>query len=202
MANRRLRCLGKRLRPAGLPLRGSFTLIAYFLQPWSLPALFNLAGPELTDHPVDIRDLFPGQADQLLERLAGARVVAEQRSILEAFIEQSMRRTDWEAPHLTFAADRIAGKFDRDILVRVRRELHLSERTFQRQFKHAIGVSPEQYRRITQFDLAFRALNEGKFTTLTDLAFSHRYADQSHYNRTFKSFTGLTPGEYLNYGKT
>ncbi|HEX6428081.1 MAG TPA: AraC family transcriptional regulator, partial [Niastella sp.] len=58
-----------------------------------------------------------------------------------------------------------------------------------------------QFRRIWQFNNAFQQLNNRQFNKLTDIAFANGYADQSHYIRAFKEFTGITPKEYLKFGQ-
>jgi AraC-like DNA-binding protein len=67
-------------------------------------------------------------------------------------------------------------------------------------FERHIGLTPNMYRRVSQFNSAFWQLNSRQFSKLSDIAFHNGYADQSHYIRSFKEFTNLTPGEYLNFG--
>ena len=80
-------------------------------------------------------------------------------------------------------------------------ELYITERTFQRMFEDKVGVSPNQYRRIAQFNSAFQQLNQRQFKHFSDIAFNNDYADQSHFIRAFKEFTNLTPKEYLKFGR-
>jgi AraC-like DNA-binding protein len=65
-------------------------------------------------------------------------------------------------------------------------------------FEKNIGVSPNEFRKIHQFNRAFRQLNNRQFQNLSDIAYENGYADQSHYIRTFKAFTNITPKEYLD----
>jgi AraC-like DNA-binding protein len=67
-------------------------------------------------------------------------------------------------------------------------------------FEKNIGIAPNLYRRICQFNSAFQQLNNRKYCKLSDIAFENGYADQSHYIRAFKEFTNLTPKDYLNFG--
>jgi AraC-like DNA-binding protein len=76
-------------------------------------------------------------------------------------------------------------------------ELCVTERTFQRMFESHVGLSPKMFRKICQFDAAFRQLNQGQFTRLADLAYEHDYADPSHFIRVFREFTNRSPKEYL-----
>jgi AraC-like DNA-binding protein len=101
------------------------------------------------------------------------------------------------APTLT-----IAQNASKDALLKVQKELYITERTFQRMFEKNIGIAPSLYRRIWQFNNAFQQLNNRRFTKLSDIAFNNGYADQSHYIRAFKEFTGITPKDYLKFGQS
>ncbi|MEO5891901.1 MAG: helix-turn-helix domain-containing protein [Ferruginibacter sp.] len=78
--------------------------------------------------------------------------------------------------------------------------MHLTERTFQRKFEKNIGIAPNLYRRICQFNAAFQQLNNRHYQKLSGIAFQNGHADQSHYVRSFKEFTNLLPTDYLNFG--
>jgi AraC-like DNA-binding protein len=43
-------------------------------------------------------------------------------------------------------------------------------------------------------------LKTGQFDNLTDVAFENDFADQSHFIRSFKEFTQLTPKDYIKSG--
>jgi AraC-like DNA-binding protein len=96
----------------------------------------------------------------------------------------------------------IAENPTKSVLKRAQDELYLTERTFQRMFEDKVGVSPNQYRRIAQFNCAFQQLNQKQFKLFSDIAFNNDYADQSHFIRAFKQFTNMTPKEYLNLSKS
>jgi AraC-like DNA-binding protein len=70
----------------------------------------------------------------------------------------------------------------------------LSERQFERKFKSVIGFTPKHYSRIIRFQTAKK-----KFATklsFADLAYECNYADQSHFIREFKEFSGMSVTEY------
>jgi AraC-like DNA-binding protein len=86
-------------------------------------------------------------------------------------------------------------------LKKIQDSLYITEKTLQRMFDKYVGISPRLYRRICQFHKAFQVVNVRNFDKLSDVAYANDYADQSHFIRTFKEFTNLTPNEYLNLGK-
>lgn len=64
-----------------------------------------------------------------------------------------------------------------------------------RQFRHHLGCSVTDYRKLLKARAAARALNSpnASFAAIAD---QFGFADQSHFGRAFKSVTGLTPLDY------
>lgn len=195
-----LTLFGQTILPDTLTLTEDFTLIAYFFKPYSLQSVFGVAALELTDKPLDLELIIPQKTGILRERLLNAATTEKRILLLDDFIADLVNHSKAEVPLVNYASTRIARHPTKEILGLVQKELHMTERTFQRLFEHNIGISPNQYRRICQFNTAFEQLNYRKFQKLSDLAFEHGYADQSHYIRAFREFTNLTPNEYLHYG--
>ena len=76
------------------------------------------------------------------------------------------------------------------------KQIHVTERTFERNFKSYVGLSPKQFAKIIQFQSSLKQLTEAKFQKLTDIGLDSGFTDQSHFIRTFKSYTGQTPSFY------
>ncbi len=195
-----LTLFGQTVFPDTLTVTENYTMIAYFFKPYSLISLFGVSANELTDNPIDLNLLSPSDTRELQERLLNANSTKEMLLLLDDYIFNLVTRIKSEIRVIQFATNAIATNHDKDALVRVQKELCVTERTFQRIFEKNVGISPNQYRRVCQFNAAFLQLNRRKFRNLTDLAFENGYADQSHYIRAFKEFTNITPSEYLNYG--
>jgi transcriptional regulator GlxA family with amidase domain len=83
-------------------------------------------------------------------------------------------------------------------IIGIARELRISERTLGRRFERNIGLVPKSFSSILRFQTALNHLDAGSFDSLSGLAFDLGYADQSHFNRSFKLYTGKTPLEYLS----
>lgn len=195
-----LTLFGQTVFPESLLINNDFTLIAYFLKPFSLFSLFGVSAKELTDYPIDLNLLHQAQANELKEQLLNAETTNEMLTLLDNYIFSLITRSKSEAGLLKFATSLIAKNPSKDSLVKVQHELCITERTFERLFENKIGISPNLYRRIAQFNSAFQQINTRRFSTLTDVAFENGYADQSHFNRAFKEFTHITPKEYLKFG--
>ena len=191
---------GQTVLPESLTIQEEFTLIAYFFKPYSLIPLFGVPAPELTDRPVDLNLLFPQPSGELQERLLNADTIKDMIGLLDDFVFNLINRSKTASPLIKFATTQIANNPSKESLSLIQNELHITERTFQRMFERNVGVAPNLYRRICQFNSAFTQLNNRGHHKLSDIAFQHGYADQSHYIRAFREFTNITPAAYLRFG--
>jgi AraC-like DNA-binding protein len=119
-------------------------------------------------------------------------------TLLDSYISNLISKSKEDNPIITHATTKIARYPSKEVLMHIQKELHITERTFQRVFEKNIGIAPNVYRRICQFNNAFQQLNNRKFNKLSDIAFHNGYSDQSHFIRAFKEFTQLAPNIYLN----
>jgi AraC-like DNA-binding protein len=79
----------------------------------------------------------------------------------------------------------------------VQDQLNITERTFERNFISQVGLTPKQFAKIIQFQTSLHKLSEANFEKLTEVSADSGFADQSHFIRTFKKYTGQTPSYYL-----
>jgi AraC-like DNA-binding protein len=193
---------GQTILPETITFNEDFTIIAYFFKPYSLSAIFDVSARELTDKPVDLDLVMRRKTNELQDRLLNSATIDGMITLLDQFILYLMDNSRGESDLIKYTTSRIAGQPSPEISTLLQKELHITEKTFRRTFEKNIGIAPNLYRRICQFNAAFQQLNDRNYEKLSDIAFQHGYADQSHYIRSFKEFTNITPKEYLNFGKS
>jgi AraC-like DNA-binding protein len=71
----------------------------------------------------------------------------------------------------------------------------ITSRYLQKLFLQYTGLTPKLYSKIHRFQNSLTLIIKND-ALLTDIAYDCGYADQSHFIREFKSFTGLTPSGY------
>lgn len=197
-----LTLFGQTVVPDVMTINDHFTLIAYFLKPYTLISLFGISAQELTDNPIDLTLLSHCDATALQEQLLNADSTEAMIFLLDEYLFDLSTKIKADTRLIQYATNEIGQNPYTEILKEVQSELCVTERTFQRMFHRNVGISPNQFRRICQFNNAFRQLNRAKNKNLTDIAFANCYADQSHYIRAFKEFTNVTPLEYLAFGRS
>lgn len=76
------------------------------------------------------------------------------------------------------------------------------QKQFERLFNELVGANPKEYARIVRFQKSLKLLQHyTEDTNLAQIAYQCGYADQSHFIREFKQFSGYTPLSLLNVCK-
>lgn len=198
--NSRLTVYGESAPVEEWSLESGQYIIAFFFKPFAISTTFKLSATELKQKPTELH-LWNAQKTMALKlQLHHSKSIKESIGIISHFISAQIQANGKECKTIRIATDRLMENSNPEALAQLLEELHLTERTFQRIFKKYVGITPNHYRRICQFYLAFSQLKGGHFDNHTDVAYTNNYFDQSHYIRSFKEFTELTPSEYLQSG--
>lgn len=184
---------GQTVYPLELELRGAYQMLVFQLQPYAVRGLFGVNPKTLND---DCYDLSLQCADTL-QCLKQSFSVAEQVEIIAKFIAQKMEHTAADrSSQIQIAIGIVHSRGGKITVNALAKELHLTERTLQRLFKEYIGLSPKQFSKIVQFQQAFNQVSDEAFDKLSEIVFDNGYADQSHFIRNFRRFTGGKPSDF------
>jgi AraC-like DNA-binding protein len=83
----------------------------------------------------------------------------------------------------------------------LQQKTQLSERSLERKFKDSVGISPKLFARIIRFQETLNQMRNNKYEKLSDIAYENDYADQAHFIRVFKEFTGFSPLDFKRQAK-
>lgn len=163
-------CLAQLGGQAGDALRCEHTLIRD-------PLLFTAYQRVIELMQGNRTDLLPGAVRDLLAEIPGLSTFPQDQR--EFYEMQSALLADFTvAPTL----DSFAGHYD------------LRKETLIRQFKQATGLTPGAWLNNARVEFAKTQLRAGN--DITDVGYLSGFADQSHFHRTFVSFTAATPRQY------
>jgi transcriptional regulator GlxA family with amidase domain len=73
------------------------------------------------------------------------------------------------------------------------KKVFVCERQLQRAFRENFGISPKTYSRLVRFNRASTLLKKPGRLNWADVTYSCGYADQAHFIRDFKAFSGSNP---------
>lgn len=176
------------------------TIIAYFFKPFALSTVFNIHASKLKEQVIDLSNWSAHKTNALKTQLIYSDSTARKVEVLDNLLIHQLQQNKRECEIIQYVTDQIMYDPGTEILSAMLKKLKLTERTFQRIFKKYVGITPNQYRRICQFQLSFFQLRSKDFNKLTDIAYDNGFADQSHFIRSFKEFSEVTPNDYLKSG--
>ena len=187
---------GQTVQPISMATAGRLKMIVVCFHPHVLFSIFRFNARAITDDCLDLGLLPPVPAINLKDQLCNAVSVEKQVSILFDYMEQIIiRNRSTVDAGMAYATSQLLQHNRALPLKELQRVLNLSERTFQRKFEQHIGVSPQLFSKISQFQAALSQLRSGRFNKLSDIAYDNGFSDQSHFIRHFSKFTGLSPLE-------
>jgi len=90
--------------------------------------------------------------------------------------------------------------FEKNLAIHdIANQFNVSLRSFNRNFKNVLGVSPVEYRRIAQFRHSIEnKLFQSKFKRLTDIGYESHFYDQSYFNKIYKKLAGSNPKKFFD----
>ncbi|MGH2623692.1 MAG: helix-turn-helix domain-containing protein, partial [Sphingobacterium sp.] len=128
-----------------------------------------------------------------LEKISLERIIEYMADLIIRFANRKNRSLD---TNIVYAVNDIIQKKGQIDIKSVILKTGLNTRTFERRFFNEIGLTAKQYAKIIQFQSSMIQLSSKDYEKLTDIVYQNGFADQSHFIRAFKSFTGKTPKQF------
>jgi AraC-like DNA-binding protein len=181
---------GRRTRPSQTFANGPFGLTGVVFTPQGLSTLLKTHPTSLNDGSVRLSEFY---RENIGDRLLNAGSSHERVALLDDFLCARVDDAGREDVLITESLQLIRHWIQSIKVPQLLSTLRVSERQFERRFVRAIGVSPHRYIRIVRFRTAMQMLKRRRFQRLSDLAYELGYADQAHFIKEIKAFSGYTP---------
>jgi AraC-like DNA-binding protein len=163
------------------------------LRPGAAQCLFGVSADDLAERHTPLEDLWNASAGHLRTQLQERPLAEDRLTLLEAALAARLPRARGLHPAIaSVLAERPAAWTVADAV----RHSGLSHRRFIALFRQTVGLPPKSWLRVQRFQQVLSALGQGSDGSLAALAADACYSDQSHFNREFLAFTGVTPQIY------
>lgn len=192
--------------PSHLCADGNVEMIVIVFQPYVLKAFLNLPIFLLHNQEVSGYDF----ENKHLRQLAAQIFDCENTNLYICIIEQWLlsqitdvlvSKTAYNIKRITAAIKQLFA-MPATSVTELASVVCLSKKQFERLFNELVGANPKEYARIVRFQKSLKLLQHcSEDTNLAQLAYQCGYADQSHFIREFKQFSGYTPLSLLNVCK-
>jgi AraC-like DNA-binding protein len=180
----------------GIKPSQNLTFINLQLRPFGLFPLLGIPLQEFNFKPVSLDAVFTTtESDNLIDQLHHCKTIREKFLHVEKFLLDRINTDLLDNRVIQAATIMKATSTGMDSLSN---EVCLSNRRFRELFSYHTGFSPNFFKKLMRFNRATSDLAKTPVTSLTDVALSNGYFDQSHFIKDFKCFSGLRPSEYLN----
>lgn len=188
---------GQTEKPVRFSASGTVGAVGICFQPHALKSVFGMDAHELTNACLDLNMFSSRKQGTLSEVLFNSLTVEDRIHILSAYLSDRLQNNRLPADAaIHYVVSQIVQRYGQVSIQELQAYLKVSERTLERKFKAAVGISPKLFLRIVRFQQSLDQMRQSQYDKLSDIAYAHAYADQSHFIRVFKEFTGFTPLEF------
>jgi AraC-like DNA-binding protein len=159
-----------------------------------LPDKVNLFNNQVIDYGA----IADKSVNTLQEQLRETKTWNKRIALLEAYLLQQIEHAGKRLGKVDVVKDLMYELRHQDIyetMETIATRYGISARYMQQLFLQYTGLTPKLYSQINRFQHSLR-LVRNRNTSLTDIAYECGYADQSHFIKEFKAFTGTTPSGY------
>lgn len=173
---------------------GSTRKFGIRLKPETFSAIFKTPPAVVYSDFTGLHNVVGREADFLAEKLSETSGMVAIAAQAEAFLLAQIHRQQAEQHYVVKAARLIRSTKGNMSIDDVCKSVYVSPRQLQRTFRSTIGTGPKTYMRIIRFRNAFVQMQHlQQHGGWSGLSYELGYADQAHFIRDFKEFTGIVP---------
>lgn len=193
---------GQTTRLGKMQTGGAFRMTGVMFYPHVMKILFGFNASEVTDDCVDLLLLSGNEGKELVMKMEDTNNKPALYQLIANYLSNIIYKK--EITHDTVIQNAVIQlmQSNGDVsLKQLQESLYVTERTFERRFEQYVGISAKLFARVCRFQASLQQLRTGQYEKLSDIAFNNGYADQSHFIRAFKQFSGYSPVAFTNEKK-
>lgn len=157
---------------------------------------FDFPLNDIENHTISLTDIYSFEIKEVEELIQSKESFGEKVKVVEGFL---LKRFAQIPPHeykILKEGVKIIKQYKGQIkAASLSDKLSITTKSLERKFSKYIGTTPKQFIKLIRFQ---EILSDLSYNNLTEHAYKNGYFDQSHFIHDFKSYSGLTPKEYLN----
>jgi AraC-like DNA-binding protein len=175
----------------------STEVIGVLFRPGAGRMLFPVAAHELHNNDVALSEIFPVEADRLLNEVCSAAGEDAQFLVIEQYLSRKLKDAAPLHPAVSYAIERLSSEHAALRSIRkIQLDTGFSHTRFIQLFREQVGMTPKLFGRVRRFHALLGRINKGLPVNWADLAADCGYFDQAHLIHDFHLFAGVTPLEY------
>ena len=182
--------------PARIQSTGNVETIVVVFYPHAVGTMFNIPVSVLYNHEIDGYSLGDKRLNILADDVFNVDDSREAVSMIDGWLLSRLEES------AVYNFNRVGASLrhlflDNSISVEsMAQHACLSRKQFERVFFSAVGMKPKEYSSVVRFQKSLWLMQNGA-RDFADIAYSCGYADQSHFIRGCRRYSGITPVELL-----
>ena len=184
-------------QPYEVHFKGEVQAFGIRFKPEGLYPILGVPAAEAIDGFMDMEVLTGNDFKEYCNKLRAVSLPAERIALTEAFLQKRLEGSTPELYYLNQAAEMIRRRKGLISIEELAGKAYISPRQLEREFNQKIGVTPKRYMRLARLNEVNRLLRKGGQLSLTAIAHDSGYADQAHFIRDFRHFTGEKPTVFI-----
>lgn len=181
-------------------LKGKGSIFGIKFRAGAFSLFSDIKQSQLRDKSLPLTDIFGDEILPLINKVGNAKDIKSKVSACEIFLERRKASSSRSLTRLTNLIEEIENNPSVTKVCQLSERFDYPERNLQRLFKQMIGISPKWVIKKYRIQEVLSQFEDGNFNW-QDLLETLGYFDQSHFNKDFKDFIGLTPKEYIEHIK-
>jgi AraC-like DNA-binding protein len=189
---------GQVLKPLMFRISGYSKVFGIRFLPSAPSFFFKEDISELNDRVFDLPGIQGNSINEIHSKLQYAKSVEQQIELMDNYLLKKLSERSKSINKINLVQqvmDELTRKDFFDNIENVAERYGITSRYLQKIFVQQTGMSPKLYSKINRFQNSLVLMGK-QDSSLTDVAYSCGYFDQSHFIREFKSFTGFSPSGF------
>jgi len=194
---------GQILKPLIFRIPGYSKVFGIRFHPAAAAIFLNEDVSNLNDQVLELQSVVGNNANDLHSKLQEAKSDEVRIQLTDSYLlnEIAQSRLINKVDLVQQVMNELTKKDFFDNIENVAERHGITSRYLQKLFVQQTGLSPKLYSKINRFQNSVVLLGQ-KDLSLTSIAYSCGYFDQSHFIREFKSFTGFAPSAFKSGNST
>lgn len=189
--------LGQRTKAYYIEPMGNVQIFGVCFYPHGFANFINYPLEKLVDKSVTIASLFGKEkADHLEHNMIEAESTASRIKLVETFLLDRLKQKGTINRLVKSTVDSLLETNGSAAIGQLLKSNLSQRRQLERNFRKQIGISPKKLGKVLRLQSALKNMLNGN-QNLTNIAYSSKYYDQTHFVKDFKELVGTTPKEFL-----
>ena len=158
---------------------------------------FGVPLSEFTNQNIEMDLIWGRFISDIRDHLYEAESPAARFAIAEHYLLERMNLDVTNITIIQHAVQEITQSHGTLSIKTLSEDIGISQKHLITQFKRVVGLSPKGLARIYRFQHVLNSIDPQQPLNWIDIAHQNHYYDQSHFNKDFMAFTGLSPTMYV-----